>query len=207
MIFTYFIFSAIAVYAAQTGNGIFYKIAKGIPVFSLLLFLAIFDINSDYRFLIMAALLFSLAGDLFLLSEKRFIHGLAAFLVSHIFYFVAFVNETENFNFLIAVPIFLLTGSYFLIIKKSLKSKMVFPVALYAIVISLMLWSAFNLFFTGGGEKFAIVFSAAILFTVSDSTLAWNKFVSKLKYGEVIILTTYYAAQFLFAASVIVSFR
>ncbi|NOX16772.1 MAG: lysoplasmalogenase [Chlorobi bacterium] len=205
MIFIYIILSAIAVYAAQTGAAVLYKITKGIPVFSLLLFLLIFDFNSDYRFFIMAALFFSLAGDLFLLSEKRFLYGVAAFLVSHVFYFIAFLNETENFIFLSAVPIFLLTGSYFLIIKKSLKSKMVIPIAVYVTVISLMLWSAANLFFTSGNDNSPIIFLAAILFTISDSVLAWNKFVKKFKFAQLIILPTYYAAQLLFAVSVVLN--
>jgi len=203
MIFIYSIFSAIAVYSAQTGNAILYKITKGIPVFSLLLFLVIFDFNTDYRLLIMAALFFSLAGDLFLLSEKRFLYGVVAFLVSHVFYFIAFVNETENFNFLIFAPIILFTGSYFLIIKKSLKSKMVIPIAVYVTVISLMLWSAANLFFASENNNSLIIFIAAILFTISDSVLAWNKFVNKFKFAQLIILPTYYAAQLLFAVSVI----
>ena len=47
-----------------------------------------------YRYMIIAGLVFSLAGDVFLmLPSDRFVAGLVAFLIAHLFYIVAFMSE------------------------------------------------------------------------------------------------------------------
>jgi uncharacterized membrane protein YhhN len=47
-----------------------------------------------YKYMIIAGLVFSMAGDVFLmLPSDRFVAGLVAFLVAHIFYIVAFTSE------------------------------------------------------------------------------------------------------------------
>jgi len=42
----------------------------------------------------------------------------------------------------------------------------------------------------------------AVLFIVSDSVLAWNRFRKKFQNAQTVILSTYYAAQWLIALSV-----
>ncbi|WP_328591996.1 lysoplasmalogenase family protein [Bacillus salipaludis] len=41
----------------------------------------------------------------------------------------------------------------------------------------------------------------SILFVLSDSILSWNLFVSEIPYSDILIMTTYYTAQFLIAHS------
>ncbi|MNH46089.1 YhhN-like protein [compost metagenome] len=41
----------------------------------------------------------------------------------------------------------------------------------------------------------------AILFTISDSVLSWNMFVSDITHSGIYIMTTYYSAQFCIAYS------
>src|SRR5512136_1237152 len=49
-----------------------------------------------YQRFILSGLLFSLAGDVFLmLPEDRFIPGLVSFLIAHVFYITAFMIETD----------------------------------------------------------------------------------------------------------------
>src|SRR5690606_6397490 len=47
-------------------------------------------ISSTYRALIVAGLVASLAGDVFLMLPDRFTPGLLSFLIAHIFYILAF---------------------------------------------------------------------------------------------------------------------
>lgn len=68
-------------------------------------------------------------------------------------------------------------------------------VALYGAVIAAMLLSV--LFYRG---RYAPGFRvAALLFVFSDATIAWNKFVEPLPDAALRIMSTYYAAQYLFA--------
>lgn len=68
-------------------------------------------------------------------------------------------------------------------------------VALYGAVIAAMLLSV--LFYRG---RYAPGFRVAALFFVfSDATIAWNKFVEPLPDATLRIMSTYYAAQYLFA--------
>lgn len=47
------------------------------------------------------------------------------------------------------------------------------------------------------GESFWLVFGGSVLFMVSDSVLAFNKFHSPIPWSGVLIMTTYIAGQFL----------
>ncbi|MFP3472641.1 lysoplasmalogenase family protein, partial [Micrococcus sp. SIMBA_144] len=49
------------------------------------------------------------------------------------------------------------------------------------------------------GNKWAI--SGSLLFVLSDSILSWNMFVAAIPYSDVLIMSTYYSAQFLIAGS------
>lgn len=50
---------------------------------------------SRYKVAIIVGLLFSLAGDVFLmLPSDRFVAGLGSFLVAHLFYITAFASQT-----------------------------------------------------------------------------------------------------------------
>lgn len=69
------------------------------------------------------------------------------------------------------------------------------PVIAYIAVISTMLWTAIMT-----RNRYAMV--GSLLFVISDSILSWNMFVAEIRYSNVWIMTTYYAAQFLIATSI-----
>ncbi len=202
LVIVYSVLSLISVYSAQKEKHLLYKRFKTAPIALLIGYLLFSGISDDYSLFILLALIFSFAGDIFLLKEKYFLYGVVAFLVSHLFYFKAFINESGEINILLFLPVLFFSIGYFLTIRKSLKRKMIIPIGFYVTVISLMLWSALNLFLMNGGEKALYILIAAILFTVSDSVLAWNKFVKNFSFAQSIILPTYYAAQLLFVLSV-----
>jgi uncharacterized membrane protein YhhN len=66
--------------------------------------------------------------------------------------------------------------------------ELVGPVIAYVIVISSMVISAF-------GTASLTAIGGATLFYVSDATLAWNKFLARLRYGSIAVMVTYHLGQ------------
>ncbi|MEK5064445.1 lysoplasmalogenase [Cytobacillus sp. FSL R5-0596] len=148
--------------------------------------------------LVMIGLFFCMLGDGFI--AVSFVAGLGAFLVGHLFYLSGFLKLSQNTKGRVAaiIPI----GLYSLIIGSRLiasltekeEHALVWPVIAYMMVISIMALSAILT-----GNRLAI--AGSLLFVISDSILSWNMFVTDIVYSDVLIMTTYYAAQFLIASS------
>src|SRR5690606_41962032 len=63
----------------------------------LLALLASPPVTPAYQWLIVLGLLFSLAGDVFLmLPRDRFVAGLVSFLIAHLFYIAAFAQQADG---------------------------------------------------------------------------------------------------------------
>jgi uncharacterized membrane protein YhhN len=169
----------------------------------LILLIVLTAPSSKYKILIAIGMLFSLMGDILLmLPSDQFLLGLICFLITHICYIVAFLLDSRCGRPLwpylllavIAIAIFeLLSGG----INRSMK----LPVAIYAAALSLMTAQAVarNL-----QQKTRASLSAAIgatLFLISDTTLAYDRFVTGFVIAHAIVLSTYYAAQYLIALS------
>jgi uncharacterized membrane protein YhhN len=84
-------------------------------------------------------------------------------------------------------------------LQASGQSKLKLPVLVYSIVISLMLFSALSTLIQPDWRIYAAVFasSGALLFFISDTTLALNKFVSPIPNARVITMVTYHLGQIL----------
>jgi uncharacterized membrane protein YhhN len=180
-------------------------IFKPLTLILIILIALIFPaVEIKYKVFIISGLLFSLFGDIFLIfPEKHFTKGLIAFLIGHICYIVAFTISTGfQFTFWIFFPIIIVGMLYLqLIIKHT--GKMTIPVIIYISIIIIMGWMAierFNYITTLGTILAA---SGAVIFMISDATLALNKFRKTFFSAELIILTTYFTAQWLLAISVI----
>ena len=155
--------------------------------------------------LILSGLLFSLLGDVFLIFPKQhFAKGLIAFLIGHIFYIIAFIVST---GFHCTVWIYLPIAIVGIIYLKNIvpySGKTTLPLIIYVIIITIMGWMALeglNSIRTTGALFAA---SGAVLFMISDSILAMNKFRKSFHSAELIILSTYFIAQWFLAFSVIV---
>jgi len=153
------------------------------------------DLRDDNaRWLFVAALVCSLAGDVFLmLSEKLFIGGLIAFLLAHVMYILGLLQ------FDITPPLLMLGTVLALIAAAVVGSRIVrggqttdarlgAPIAIYMAVISFMVVSAF-------GTALPIAIAGAVLFYISDGVLGWNRFVEPLPHGRLIVMTTYHLGQ------------
>jgi uncharacterized membrane protein YhhN len=156
-----------------------------------------------YRYCILAGLALSLAGDIFLmLRNKRFVEGLTAFLFAHLFYIAAFLNVTTvRADFGTVLPLFLYALIMMTVLFPTL-GRMKIPVAVYIFVVTIMAGVAIQRFVDIGGTSALRAFLGALLFVVSDSALAINRFVKKFSAAQAVILSTYFAAQWLLALSV-----
>jgi uncharacterized membrane protein YhhN len=75
------------------------------------------------------------------------------------------------------------------------------PVLVYSLVILTMAWRAWERSVQVPGMAPRLACVGAILFLISDSALALNRFVAKYKGAQALILGTYFAAQWLIAMS------
>jgi len=160
----------------------------------------------------LAAFVFSLAGDIFLmLPDKRwFIFGLGAFLVAHLCYILG-LNPTlpPAPAFLLLVPIVLVVGSVVWRVVSHLRAadhaSLVPPVMVYGAAMALMLFSAWATIFRPewSETRRVLVIVGATLFFISDAMLAWNRFVKPFDAAKLGVIMTYHLAQIAFAASIL----
>ncbi len=151
---------------------------------------------------IVLALLFSWGGDVLLMFQANkeifFLLGLSSFLLAHVFYIVFFhqvrVKEKIKSNpwFLVIVVIY-----YALLISwlSPYLGEMKIPVRIYGIVISFMFMLAMHMLFIKNKPAGQWMMIGALLFVISDSVLAINKFYQPFEAANVIIMLTYGLAQ------------
>jgi len=156
-----------------------------------------------YKTLILIGLVFSLMGDVFLMLPKdRFIAGLVSFLVAHLLFIGAMVSGLGPFYAwipFIPIAVYMIILLWILLPKTG---KMTVPVLVYALVIMLFLWQAAGRAWYLAGDSSSNAFFGAVLFVISDSILAYNKFVKSFKLAELIIMLSYWSALVLLAFSI-----
>lgn len=157
---------------------------------------------SSYGYLVVSGLCLSLLGDVFLMLPKdRIRPGLVAFLAAHVLYILAFSQGIQVRSYFVAVPMLVLGAIVYALIFRNIKSLRL-PVLIYILVISLLAWVAVNRYLTFGGQKGLVVMVGGLFFFFSDSVLAVNRFYKRFFLAEILILSTYFAAQLCFALSV-----
>jgi uncharacterized membrane protein YhhN len=156
-----------------------------------------------YKQLIIAGLLCSLAGDVFLmLRRERFVAGLVSFLFAHIFYIAAFTKGSADRSSVWGAVVLASYGALMLGLLWRHLGKLKAAVAIYVAAILLMAWQALNRGLTLADAGSAFALAGALLFVVSDSALAWNRFKGEFRSAPGLVLGTYFAAQWLIALSV-----
>ena len=160
--------------------------------------------KSDLKKWIIIALLFSWLGDVLLMLQGDnsifFLLGLSAFLLAHIFYilFFHFVRIRENVKS--RWYLLLLVVIYYALLISILSpwlGEMKLPVRIYGIVISFMFMLAMHMLFIKNNRAGLLMMAGALLFVISDSVLAINKFYHPFEMADVVVMTTYGFAQLL----------
>ena len=158
--------------------------------------------------LIISGLLFAAAGDTLLMFENSnanmFIFGLASFLITHLLYILYFIKIPQvKPTLLKQSPIIgLLLLAYiinFIFCLYPHLGPLKVPVIIYTFVIgSMFLFSihAYNSLDKKIGFRFVL---GALLFVLSDSLLAYSKFMTTFPLHGLAIMATYCIAQYLIA--------
>jgi uncharacterized membrane protein YhhN len=175
----------------------------------MLLFVALAGNEPNVRFrrAIMAGLAFSAAGDTFLmlpvnLLAQSFTFGLASFLIAHLCYLRAFTSDARWFGKPVPLSGFLVVGAINLgILWPGVPADLQVPVLIYVLFLIMMTSQAVSRFLSlkTAGSGFAAF--GGILFLLSDTLIAYDKFHRHLIAAEACILVTYYAATWLIAKS------
>jgi len=171
---------------------------------ALALALSLSPARPEYQWAIAAGLLFSTAGDVFLmLPRDRFVAGLASFLVAHLCYVGAFsIGVPFGAAPLLWLPFFAAGGVVLALVWPGLKPALRAPVAVYVIVIAAMAGQATGRWYASGSAVALVAAVGAGLFVVSDAVLAIDRFRWKFRAARAVTLATYWAAQLLIALSV-----
>jgi uncharacterized membrane protein YhhN len=154
---------------------------------------------------LLLAMVLSLAGDVLLMWEDYFLSGLVAFMLAHILYIFAYRQhrheETENAlaglqRARLAFPI-ILGGTGLIVVLYPVLGGLRMPVIIYGAVLTLMALSALFRYGLTSPASFWMVFGGAVLFMISDSLLAVNRFLTPLSQAATYIMAAYILAQFL----------
>ncbi len=149
--------------------------------------------SSGARWWIVAGLVCSLAGDVFLMLDDLFVPGLASFLVGHLCYIVALALLGPSMPALAlgVVVVVLAAGVVGRIIVRGAGQHdraLTLPVTAYITAISVMVATAI-----GTAIPFAI--AGALLFYLSDACIGWSRFVKEFPQSRMAIITTYHLGQ------------
>ena len=145
-----------------------------------------------------AALVLSLAGDVFLLpSVDKFVPGLASFLLAHVAYVVGFLQVDRPSGWQ-AIFVVLLVPVVLQVVRgvRRKEPSLLVPVCVYIAVIAAMLGTAL-----ATGQDVAR--QGATLFAVSDSILALDRFDQHRRWMPTSVMVTYHVAQGLLVLSLL----
>lgn len=149
------------------------------------------------HYFLITGLIFSMIGDATL---RWFLIGLSFFLIAHFIYIYAFSRfmqfKKKDLTVLVILIPYGLWMAYKLITALIEQGEylMIAPVIIYILAILAMGLVAFLT-----QDYFLII--GASLFIISDSLLAWNMFISPIGFSGLLVMSTYYLAQFAIATS------
>ena len=198
-------------YAVWKDNNKLRYLTKPLTLLTLILWFTISGGWQGPTTIFGVGLLFSLAGDIFLLKELVkarpffFQLGLVSFLIVQVLYIIGFNRTIPSVSISIVVLLFIIAILAFLMTRYIVGGlrrtpegkKQQAPVILYMIALSLMLFSAA---LTLLRPEWALVPAALVsiggaLFFTSDTVLASDEFVKPYKYAGIILIITYHLAQ------------
>jgi len=192
-----------------------------IPLLILIFILNITMSRVAAHWLMFLALIFSWSGDVVLelphvleqpqMNDVLFMAGLICFMITHVLYFVVFcltpgANHALKKFYLFMLPVFIYGAALLYFLFRDL-GDMRIPVIVYTVVLLAMLVAAINRYKKVSRPSYRLVLLGAILFVLSDSLLAVNKFSHPFKCSSALIMSTYIAGQFLIVIGYLKQYR
>lgn len=182
-----------------------YSIGKALTTILVILLPILYVENGfkRYRSVIIAGLVFCLIGDVLLLSDDYFLHGLGSFLIGHIIFIYGY-STVGGFKWypLPFIGLAIMNALVYYFILSDLDSLRI-PVLLYTAIISIMAWQAISLYTYRSNEAFLFLAMGAVAFIISDGFIAVRMFARTFELSGVYILSTYWTAIALIANSTI----
>lgn len=164
-----------------------------------------------YRRAVLAGMGLSCIGDIALmLPMDAFVPGLVAFLLAHVCYIVAFragIHAGRGLG-VAAMLLGAFAAGNLIALWPHLPADMRVPVLAYVVVLAVMAILALARHWRApapqGIDRRSTAWAAggAVLFVASDCLLAWDRFGGGLPMASLLVLSTYYAAQYGIARSV-----
>jgi uncharacterized membrane protein YhhN len=154
-----------------------------------------------------SALFFSFWGDVLLLFKNQFfVYGLASFLLAHIMYIkitASFIKKVSLQKVVLAsLPFVVFLFSFLYLIIDNLE-EMNIPVIFYGVVISSFGALSFLNYMQEKNTANLWLFLGSIIFIISDSLIALNKFYEPKEFYAISIMLTYIVAQYLICRAII----
>ncbi|MHA1791222.1 MAG: lysoplasmalogenase [Promethearchaeota archaeon] len=160
--------------------------------------------NANTNWFIILGLGFGFLGDLLLLNknnEKAFMAGLASFLLGHLSYILAFINDIEftsiDITIMFSILVYLITGWLIINYLKINLGKFKIPTIFYMIIIELMSFFSLCRAVKSNNELAWLTFIGSVLFIASDAILASIKFKNFNEKYHSLVMLTYVLAQLL----------
>jgi uncharacterized membrane protein YhhN len=159
------------------------------------------------NFWYVSALFFSFWGDVLLLFKNQFfVYGLASFLLAHILYIkitTSFIKKVSLQKVVLAcLPFAVFLFSFLYLIIDNLE-EMKIPVIFYGVVISSFGAVYFFNYMQEKNTANSWLFLGTIIFIISDSLIALNKFYEPKEFYAISIMLTYIVAQYLICRAII----
>lgn len=204
IVVSYIVLSLAAIASRQLGWK-YAPLCKGLPVGFLIAALALeaaaglTAARAPY-FVIIGGLVLGLVGDILFLDKGRFFkQGIVAFLGGHILYIVAFALSGMKPTWRMLVPTVAYFGIYAIVLVNILLAKhgKYRPIAI-AYLAGIFMMTASALFADAANASRGLstyFFEGAFLFTISDGVLSYRVFQGRFRLVDLIVLSTYYAAQ------------
>jgi len=200
--------AALATATAVAGLTELHRVAKPLAMVTAIFLIANQNrptrAGARFRFILLAALACSLAGDVALMFPGYFIPGLLAFLLAHLCYIALLKQGLPWFPSQRALVATLGFGAamYAVLWTGGLPPALRAPVAAYVVVIALMAAQAIGRAVRLRDPAAWGVAIGACFFMLSDALLALNKFVAPLPLAPLWVLGSYYIAQILIVRNV-----
>ncbi len=225
--YLYWIIAALEIYSEANGNSTLRFFTKPLLMVVLILFYArSLDTGwNNMHKMMLAAFAFSWVGDVALMfsgdkgeslmgiakDPNYFLVGLVGFLITHVLYTISFSKVTLSDvqpllpkKIWVFTPLAIYMGILLMLLYPSINSSeatkpFLAPVLVYSTAIATMVVFAINRYQRVNSTSFNWVVLGALLFMVSDSIIAINKFMQPFASAGIFIMVLYIAGQYFIA--------
>jgi uncharacterized membrane protein YhhN len=199
LITVFFIVSILDIIAVAMDYPIMQAVFK--PMIMLSLMAAYYYSVTKINPLYLLAMAFSFLGDVLLMDKNNlFLAGIAAFLGTQLIYIFIIkkrLKKSKARDLLISIVPFLIFYSLLISVLQKNLGTFTVPVMVYGMAISIFGMAALLLYLQNKNAITRMLLMGAILFIVSDSMIALQKFHIARTFYPVAIMATYVMAQFL----------